>query len=173
MALTDSIVATLTLPILRIFLVATRFCVSFSLNRVVWIVSNVTSSIQANSNFAMQNSPSASPDGTSFITRLCEAMNSHFRTSSNTCPFTTLRPQKYSNLIRHQLLNINTLNPIKSQRVQHGLIMEPVKIYGFRSLCSGVLIFVPSRDAERVPLLPVEALAGDITMAGARDDVVD
>ena len=74
--------------------------------------------------------------------------------------------------IRHQSLCVHALQPIKSQRIQHRLIMEPIQIYRFSS-CSRVRVLVPRRHAESVALSPGEFLAIDRAVACSSDDVVD
>ena len=51
--------------------------------------------------------------------------------------------------------------------------MKPVQIHRLSALVSGMLVLVPRGDAERVALLPDEALAVDLAVPRALDDVVD
>ncbi len=75
--------------------------------------------------------------------------------------------------VRHQALDISSLDAVEAERVQHGLVVESVQIHGFGAFGRRVLVFVPRWHAERVALLPLKLFAGYLGVALARDDVVD
>jgi hypothetical protein len=50
-------------------------------------------------------------------------------------------------------LRIGTRLPIESQRIQLRLVVDAVQVYSFPTI-GKVLVFVPCRNAERVPLFP-------------------
>lgn len=74
-------------------------------------------------------------------------------------------------LIRHQALDITSLDTVKSKRRQHWLVVESVQINRFITF-SSVLIFVPRRDTKSITLLPLDTLAVDDTVPLSSHDMI-
>jgi hypothetical protein len=75
-------------------------------------------------------------------------------------------------LVRHIRLNINPINSVKPQRVEHRLVVESVQI-DLAIAIGEMLIMVPRRDAKRITLLPSQSGAVNLGVAGPFNDVVN
>lgn len=70
-----------------------------------------------------------------------------------------------------QTLNIITAGSVKTERLQHGLIIKPVQINSLSGV-SKVLVLVPGRNTKGVAFPPLEFLSSNLAMSTTLDYVI-
>lgn len=86
-------------------------------------------------------------------------------------PYLEVRVRPIANLVLHKSLYIRILRAIKSQSLYHRLVIKPIKVNRLPRACT-VLISIPRRNTERIPLLPREFLLSNHRISTPRDNMV-